>query len=175
MLAAADPACESSLAISLSNFSLRLADAGRAEASLAAIDEAIGIRRRLAATDPVAYEPTLAGDLAIRCDRLLEAGRVEEARAAITEAVTLRRCLTAADPAAHKPNLASEVINLRLRLSGTGGAASQLAEIEQAVESADPRAVALKFARGAFQYACTVCGWDTDLAASAQGTPPPVR
>jgi hypothetical protein len=39
----------------------------------------------------------------------------------------------------------------------------------------DPRAMALQFARAAFQHACEVCGWDTDLAASAQGTPPPVR
>jgi Family of unknown function (DUF5996) len=39
----------------------------------------------------------------------------------------------------------------------------------------DPRAVALQFARAAFQHACEVCGWDTGLAASTQGTPPPVR
>ena len=41
--------------------------------------------------------------------------------------------------------------------------------------AADPRAMALEFARAAFQHACAVCGWDTDLAASAEGTPPPVR
>jgi hypothetical protein len=39
----------------------------------------------------------------------------------------------------------------------------------------NPRAAALQFARSAFQHACTVCGWDADLAASAEGTPPPVR
>jgi tetratricopeptide (TPR) repeat protein len=142
-LAAADPACEPGLAASLSNFSLRLTDVGRAEESLAAIDEAIGIRRRLAVTDPAAQEPALAGDLAIRCDRLQEAGRAEEARSAIAESVTLRRRLTAANPAAHTLHPASEATNLRLRLSGTGGADPQLAEIEQAVKSADPRAVAL--------------------------------
>jgi hypothetical protein len=39
----------------------------------------------------------------------------------------------------------------------------------------DPHAAALEFARSAFRQACLACGWDTDLAASAEGTPPPVR
>ena len=39
----------------------------------------------------------------------------------------------------------------------------------------NPHAVALEFARSAFRQACVACGWDTDLAASADGTPPPVR
>jgi Family of unknown function (DUF5996) len=39
----------------------------------------------------------------------------------------------------------------------------------------DPRAAALAFARSAFLHACAVCGWDTTLAASAEGKPPPVR
>ena len=38
----------------------------------------------------------------------------------------------------------------------------------------DPRATALEFTRSAFRHACIVCGWDTGLAASAEGTPPPV-
>jgi len=38
-----------------------------------------------------------------------------------------------------------------------------------------PRALAVEFARSAFRHACLVCGWDTALAASAEGTPPPVR
>ncbi|MFL5901435.1 MAG: DUF5996 family protein [Solirubrobacterales bacterium] len=38
----------------------------------------------------------------------------------------------------------------------------------------DPHAFALEFARSAFQHACLVCGWDEGLAASAEGTPPPV-
>jgi uncharacterized protein DUF5996 len=37
------------------------------------------------------------------------------------------------------------------------------------------RAPALQFARSAFQHACLVCGWDPDLSASAEGTPPPIR
>ena len=46
---------------------------------------------------------------------------------------------------------------------------------EDVVASADPHATALEFARSAFQHACVACGWDMGLAASAQGTPPPVR
>ena len=41
--------------------------------------------------------------------------------------------------------------------------------------SPDPRGAALEFARSAFQHACLICGWDPALAASAEGTPPPVR
>jgi hypothetical protein len=40
--------------------------------------------------------------------------------------------------------------------------------------SSDPHALALEFARSAFRHACAVCGWDAALAASAEGTPPPV-
>jgi hypothetical protein len=39
----------------------------------------------------------------------------------------------------------------------------------------DPHAAALGFARSAFQHACVACGWDMTLAATAEGTPPPVR
>jgi hypothetical protein len=38
----------------------------------------------------------------------------------------------------------------------------------------DPEATALRFARSAFRHACAVCGWDAELAASAEGDPPPV-
>jgi hypothetical protein len=39
---------------------------------------------------------------------------------------------------------------------------------------ADPHAVALEFAHSAFRHACTACEWDPALAASAEGTPPPL-
>jgi hypothetical protein len=41
-------------------------------------------------------------------------------------------------------------------------------------EAADPRALAVEFARSAFRHACVVCDWDPELSASAEGTPPPV-
>jgi hypothetical protein len=39
----------------------------------------------------------------------------------------------------------------------------------------DPHGAALEFARSAFLHSCTVCGWDPSLAASTQGSPPPLR
>jgi Family of unknown function (DUF5996) len=44
----------------------------------------------------------------------------------------------------------------------------------EVLASADPHAAALEFAHSAFQHACIVCGWDPALAASAEGSPPPV-
>jgi hypothetical protein len=40
--------------------------------------------------------------------------------------------------------------------------------------SPDPHATALEFARSVFAHACTVCEWDPALAASVDGTPPPI-
>jgi len=39
----------------------------------------------------------------------------------------------------------------------------------------DPHAFALEFAHSVFRRACSACGWDPALAASAEGSPPPVR
>jgi hypothetical protein len=39
----------------------------------------------------------------------------------------------------------------------------------------DPHGAALEFARSAFAHACLTCRWDPQLAASANGTPPPVH
>jgi hypothetical protein len=46
---------------------------------------------------------------------------------------------------------------------------------DDVVSAADPFAAALAFARSAVDHACVACGWDPALAASAQGSPPPVR
>ena len=45
---------------------------------------------------------------------------------------------------------------------------------DDVVSSPDPRGSAVGFARSAFQHACRVCSWDPKLAASAEGSPPPV-
>jgi len=50
-----------------------------------------------------------------------------------------------------------------------------LLDWDDVIASEEPRATALEFARSAFQHACRVCEWDPDLAASAEGHPPPVR
>jgi hypothetical protein len=40
--------------------------------------------------------------------------------------------------------------------------------------SPEPHADALAFARSAVRHACLVCGWDSSLAASAEGAAPPI-
>ena len=55
------------------------------------------------------------------------------------------------------------------------GLGEYLLDWDEVCAAADPRAAALEFARSAFQHACAFCGWDPVLAASAAGTPPPVR
>ena len=40
--------------------------------------------------------------------------------------------------------------------------------------AADPHAMAVEFARSAFQHACVACSWDPALAATATGAQPPV-
>ncbi|HEX5712259.1 MAG TPA: DUF5996 family protein [Solirubrobacterales bacterium] len=49
-----------------------------------------------------------------------------------------------------------------------------LLEWDDVRASDDPHSLALEFAHSVFQHACLVCGWDEQLAASAEGTPPPV-
>src|SRR5436305_8904779 len=45
---------------------------------------------------------------------------------------------------------------------------------DDVIAAPDPRAHAVDFAGSAFRHACLVCGWSPELAASAEGTPPPV-
>jgi hypothetical protein len=45
---------------------------------------------------------------------------------------------------------------------------------DDARRATDPRQAVLDFGRSAIRHACVVCGWDPDLAASAEGTRPPL-
>jgi hypothetical protein len=47
-------------------------------------------------------------------------------------------------------------------------------EWEDVIAAADPHRLAVDFARAAFRHACVTCSWDPALAATAEGTPPPV-
>jgi hypothetical protein len=42
-------------------------------------------------------------------------------------------------------------------------------------ELPDPHGAALDFAQSAVRHGCQACGWDPQLAASAEGVPPPIR
>ena len=50
-----------------------------------------------------------------------------------------------------------------------------LLEWDDARQAANPHEVAVEFGLSAARHACAVCGWDAALAASVDGTPPPVR
>ncbi|MEC3974292.1 tetratricopeptide repeat protein [Amycolatopsis sp. H20-H5] len=121
------------LAMSLNTFSVRLGDVGRWEEGLAAITEAVGIRRRLAEQRPDAFLPNLATSLNNLAVRLGGLGRWEEELAAITEAVGIRRRLAEQRPDAFLPNLAMSLNNLAVRLGGLGRWEEGLAAITEAV------------------------------------------
>jgi len=55
-----------------------------------------------------------------------------------------------------------------------GGTGEYILDWDDVRTSPDPRGLALEFARSAFRHACAVCEWDPTLAATAEGTPPPV-
>jgi Family of unknown function (DUF5996) len=54
------------------------------------------------------------------------------------------------------------------------GLGEYILDWEDILAGPDPGSAALEFARSAFRHACVVCAWDPVLAASADGTPPPV-
>ena len=129
-----EPNSASRLAGSLNTLSLRLADLGRREEALAAIQESADIYRELAAARPDEFHPDLAVSLNTLSLRLADLGRREEALGAIQEAVTICLELAAARPDAFRPRLASALNTLSLRLADLGRREEALAAIQ---ESAD--------------------------------------
>ena len=127
------PDTVSRLAGSLNALSNRLADLGRREDALAAAQEAVTIRRQLAAANPDAFEPDLASSLNNLAHRLADLGRPEDALAAVEQAVIIRRQLAAANPDASLPDLASSLNNLALRLADLGRPEDALAAAQEAV------------------------------------------
>jgi tetratricopeptide (TPR) repeat protein len=120
-LASANAAAyEPDLAGSLNNLSVRLAETGRRDEALTAIEQAVAVYRRLASANAAAYEPDLASSLNNLSVDLAEAGRRDEALAAIKQAVAVRRRLTSANAAAYEPDLAMSLNNLSNRLAETG-------------------------------------------------------
>jgi hypothetical protein len=54
------------------------------------------------------------------------------------------------------------------------GLGEYILDWDDVIAAADPHADALAFAQSAFRHSCLVCGWNPELAGSADGTPPPV-
>ncbi len=123
----------SMLAISYNNLSVRLGSLGRREEALAAVAEAVAIRRDLATARPDAFRPDLAMSLNNLSARLSSLGRREEALAAVAEAVALYRDLATARPDAFRPDLAGALNNLSGDLSSLSRREEALAAVEEAV------------------------------------------
>ena len=115
------------------NLSVRLADLGRREDALDAIQEAVAIRRDLAEARPEAYNPDLAGSLNNLSNRLADLGRPEAALTAIQDALAIQRNLAEARPEAFNPDLAGSLNSLSNQLAGLGRPEAALTAIQDAV------------------------------------------
>ena len=76
--------------MSLNNQSLQLADLGQREEALAAIEEALAIRRELASARPTVFASRYAASLENQAVILSAFGRDAEAQAARDEAAAMR-------------------------------------------------------------------------------------
>ena len=112
----------------------RLHHAGLRAEALTVSEQAVEIRRRLAAVNPAAFEPDLARSLNNLGNRLSGVGRRAEALTATEQSVEIRRRLAAVNPAAFEPDLAASLDNLGIWLSGVGRRAEALTATEQSVE-----------------------------------------
>ncbi len=119
------------LAMALSNLGNRYSEVGRRQEAVAPTEEAVALRRDLAAANP-AYQPDLAAALNNLGNRYSEVGRRQEAVAPTEEAVALYREQAAANPA-YQPNLAGTLSNLGIRYSEVGRHQEAVAPTEEAV------------------------------------------
>jgi tetratricopeptide (TPR) repeat protein len=134
-------AFEPDLAMALSNLSLDLWNLGRREQALAAAEEAVEIRRRLAAANP-AVEPELAAALNNLGMARWNLGRREQALEVAEEAIKTYRRLAGANPDAFEPDLAMALKNLSVYRSDLGRREDGLRAAREAIEIYGRRAEA---------------------------------
>ena len=127
---AAEPAVR---AARLASLALALSENDYREPALQAAQEAVDLRRALAAARPDVFKPDLAASLNNLANRLSELGHREPALQAAQEAADLYRALAAARPDVFKPDLARSLYVLALRT-------------EEAVASADSGVAACQWA-----------------------------
>jgi tetratricopeptide (TPR) repeat protein len=118
----------------LNRLGFALSEMGRREEALQAAQEAVEIRRQLAAQRPDAFLPDLANSLNNLGVMLSEMGRRAEALQATQEAVEIRRQLAAQRPDAFLPYLAMSLHNLGAMLSEMGRRAEALEATQEAVD-----------------------------------------
>jgi tetratricopeptide (TPR) repeat protein len=119
--------------MSLNNHANRLAEAGHGDHALSMSEEAVALRRELAATNRAAFLPDLGLSLNNHALRLADAGHGDHALSVSEEAVALRRELAARNRAVYLPDLAGSLNNHALRLFRTRQSSLALPVSEEAV------------------------------------------
>ena len=117
----------------LNNLGIRLSELGRPADALPVTEEAVAIRRELAAASPDRYRPDLAASLNNLGVLFSELGRPADALPVAEEAVAMYRELAAASPDRYRPDLAAALTNLGSRISELGRPADALPVTEEAV------------------------------------------
>ncbi|MGW6455634.1 tetratricopeptide repeat protein [Streptomyces sp. NPDC055078] len=108
-------------------------EAGDALAALEALEEAVRLRRELAAAHPDIHPPLLAGTLIGLSDALAECGRADEALGAARESVALFRASELTRTPHHEPRFALALSSLSIRLWERGEAREARALSAEAV------------------------------------------
>ena len=130
----------------INNLAIRLSDLGQHEAALAAVEEAVQLRRALAKAHPDAFTPGLASSLDNLANRLGSLGQREKALKAAEEAIQLRRALVKMHPDTLTPVLAGSLANLANCLTSLGRredafkAADESVQLYRALAEARPDA-----------------------------------
>ena len=108
-----------------------LAQMGQPAQALSPTQEAVTIRRELAAVNPGRYRPDLAASLNNLGVRLAALGRPQDALPPTEEAVTIRRELATTNPGRYRPDLIQSLANLARSMSSLGHEAeAQQARLE---------------------------------------------
>ena len=110
-----------------------LSQAGRPADALPPAQEAVAIRRELAAAMPDRYRPDLAASLGFLGGVFSELGRPADVLPPAEESVAIYRELAAAMPDRYRPDLAFSLDNLGIWFSGLGRLTDALEVTQQAV------------------------------------------
>jgi tetratricopeptide (TPR) repeat protein len=129
-----DPSWRSSLTDALDQLAIESQSSGRWEEALAATEEAVVIRRDLAAAGSDTSMASLATSLNNLATTLGTLGRHEAALEATEEALAIRRELALARPDAFTPDLAISLSNRATTLSAMGQREAALAATREATD-----------------------------------------
>jgi tetratricopeptide (TPR) repeat protein len=126
----------------------RLSGLGRRDAALMVGEEAVRLRRALAAARPDAFTPDLALSLNNLANMLSELGRREEALAAAEEAALLYRALASVRPDAFAVELVQSLWLLGHLCAETGNSEAAMRTSAEAIQLLTPSFVASPTAFG---------------------------